>query len=202
MPREFEGLSTQDLMAAFEGPPPEGDNYAAYYYTEIAHELGTRGTGDVQGFLSEKLLEENIPKVRGAIFGLARLSGAKSWLPEKIVGFLEDSRPDVVAESIWALSHLRFRLALQQIQSFCEHDSPLVVGAALHILARQYPKEAVSILLDALENSHHIVRETACDELDDLGIIDAIPSLKKLLNDPHEDVRQAATTALENLSSR
>ena len=44
-----------------------------------------------------------------------------------------------------------------------------------------------------------LMRENACDELDQLKALEAIPALLPLLEDPHPQVRQAAQTALDNL---
>ncbi len=197
----LKNLSIRELMAAYEGPSPEGDDYASYYFTEVAHELGSRGTAPVREFLLEKLRGEDANLVSGAIYGLGLFENSKSWLSERIVGFLEDDRPAVVAETIRALTEVDYRLPMQQIEGLYVHSDPVVVGAALEMLARLHPKEAVPRLLDALNHAHCIVRESACDELDDLDVIEAVPNIRRLLNDPHEDVRQAARTAIENLLS-
>ena len=41
----------------------------------------------------------------------------------------------------------------------------------------------------------------AVDELDDLECVSALPRIRKLLQDPHNDVRQAAATAVRNLEA-
>jgi HEAT repeat protein len=57
------------------------------------------------------------------------------------------------------------------------------------------------MLIHALSDQEFIVRENAIDELGELGQPEAIPYLQPLLNDEHPDVRQAAETAIEVLTS-
>ncbi len=56
--------------------------------------------------------------------------------------------------------------------------------------------------MQGLNDSDYIVRETAVDALDDLGVTDAVSAIEMLLEDPHEDVRLAARTAVDNLRGR
>jgi HEAT repeat protein len=69
----------------------------------------------------------------------------------------------------------------------------------LRFISRLFPKEAPPILLEALEDPHYIVKENAIDELDDLGVIEAIPYIRPFLSDPHPYVVEAAQTAISNL---
>ena len=56
------------------------------------------------------------------------------------------------------------------------------------------------MLIAALKDPHYIVRENAIDELDDLEYYQALPDIRALLQPgEHEDVIQAAETAIENL---
>jgi hypothetical protein len=44
-----------------------------------------------------------------------------------------------------------------------------------------------------------LVYENACNELDDLEAVEAMPALTPLLDDPHPHIQQAARTGLDNL---
>jgi HEAT repeat protein len=80
-----------------------------------------------------------------------------------------------------------------------EHPSPYVVGSVLRFLSRNHPDRARPILLEALGSGEPVVRQNAVDEIDELGYAAALPRLRRLLEDPDEDVRQAARTAVANL---
>ena len=66
-------------------------------------------------------------------------------------------------------------------------------------MSKLYPDEAFLLLIEALQDSDEIVRQSAIDEIDELEIIKAIPYIRPLLDDPSPDVRQAAETAIQNL---
>ncbi|MGK7949974.1 MAG: HEAT repeat domain-containing protein [Xenococcaceae cyanobacterium] len=68
-------------------------------------------------------------------------------------------------------------------------------------MSKLYPREARSLLLESLQDSHCVVRESAIDEIDELNLVEAIPVLRPLLNDSSIEVRQAAETAIKNLAS-
>ncbi len=69
-------------------------------------------------------------------------------------------------------------------------------------MSHLYPGEAVPLLVDALHDDGSIVRENAVDELDWLGAAEALSALRPLTGDPDPHVRQAAETAVANLSVR
>jgi len=52
-----------------------------------------------------------------------------------------------------------------------------------------------------LADSHHIVRESAIDEIDELEMTKLVRREIEhlMLNDPEQDVRDAASTAIENI---
>jgi hypothetical protein len=59
------------------------------------------------------------------------------------------------------------------------------------------------LLLTGLRDRHFAVRESAVDALDETEALDAaqaLEAIQPLLDDPHPDVRQAAETAVHNLS--
>lgn len=114
--------------------------------------------------------------------------------------FLEDRRARVVAEAIDLLCHLECTSAREQILGLLCHPSPPVVGAVLRYMARHFPGEAIPLLEVALTSKDAIVRQNAVDELDELGRVEALPAIRRLLRDEDRDVRQAARTAVSNLA--
>ncbi len=87
----------------------------------------------------------------------------------------------------------------QAVRRMSDHQAPIVRAAVLDYLARAEPESARPALIQGLGDPDYIVRETAVDALDDLGAADAISAIEALLDDPHEDVRLAARTAVDNL---
>ena len=83
-----------------------------------------------------------------------------------------------------------------------QHPSPSVRARVLEFLRQLDPEAARSALLAALHDPDYIVRETAVDELDDLGAVEALTALQPLLADPHPHVRQATEGALRRLNER
>lgn len=61
-------------------------------------------------------------------------------------------------------------------------------------------RSIIDILMAALKDGSHIVRENAIDELEELQARDAVPALRLLLDDSHRDVRAAARHALQTLA--
>ncbi|PZS24354.1 MAG: hypothetical protein DLM61_22395 [Pseudonocardiales bacterium] len=51
-------------------------------------------------------------------------------------------------------------------------------------------RRAIPLLLDALNDPHHLVREQAVRELDQLDYKPALPRIEPLLRDSHTDVRR------------
>lgn len=197
---ELAGLTADELIKVFLKEPPEDDReYAGY--SEVVHQLAKLSPELSKDFFLEQLENSDSRRVRGAIEGLSLLDVRADWFATTVGRFLNDDRHELVGETLWALAFVQYSLGKDRNIEFCGHPDPFVVAAGLHLLARSYPTQAASILFDALNHAHNVVRSSACDEIDDLEIVEAIPKLKPLLKDRHPDVRQAAATALDNLSS-
>ena len=198
---ELKGRTADELIKVFLEEPPEHEReYAASYYSEVAYQLAKLSPERSKDFFLRQLQNSDNRRVRGAIEGLNLLDVKPEWFAATVHRFLDVARHELVAETLCALAFVKYSLGIDRTIEFCRHTDPFVVGAGLRLLARSYPKIAAPILLDALSHDHNVVRSRACDELDDLEIVEAIPKLKPLLQDPHPDVRQAAAIAIENLS--
>jgi len=114
---------------------------------------------------------------------------------------LSDKRPMVVAEAVDTLWHLGCREATKSVSKLLDHRSPFVVGSALRFFARCAPDKAVPLLEKALKSAMPIVRQNAIDELDEMNYKPALAKIKRLLEDPDQDVRQAASTAVAHLEN-
>ena len=196
---ELEKLRLEALIERFQSQPLEGKEYASGYYMEIAERICEYGEEGV-GFLKQQLSNPNVARVRAVLFALSVKKLRPDTLPV-LMSALNDRRPLVVAEDIDGLRHNGYQEAMEQIVLLISHPSPYVAGAALRFVSAFDRDQAIPLLLNTLKHPHFVLRENACDELGNLEVIEAIPDLTRLLNDPHPYVRQAAQTALEELRS-
>jgi HEAT repeat protein len=139
-------------------------------------------------------------RLRGAVFGLG-LSPTRNRAQEaRLVALLGHTEPLIVAEAIAALKNSDHKEYWSVIVPMFRHESPVVRGAVLryarHALAND---QAYSFLVAGLDDPDSTVRESAIDELGDLGNKEAVTRIRPLLKDSDEDVRQAARTAINGL---
>lgn len=188
------GLPVAELVDRFSVDDEYDD-----YYEAVARELYERGRVDV---LERELSGRRIPQLRAALTVLAMHRGAESEFVERVESLTSDSEPVVAADAIRLLGSLRVTDLGERIRGAGEHPSPFVRAAVLDYLARAEPASAYPALLRGLHDDDYVVRETAIDALDDLGATEAIARIEALLDDPHEHVREAARTAVDNLRDR
>lgn len=191
----------QRLIDFFHEPAPEGEAFAFGYYSELA--LLIRNV-DQQGvrFLYDERAQTGIPQLRAILFALAEPPKLRrSWLPHLWLSYLDDERPEIVAEAIDGLWRYGEKKAKYRVLQLQQHFSEYVRGSVLRYASHVMPRFAPFFLISALKDTHFIVRETAIDELDRLEIIEALPYLYPSLEDDHAQVRQAASTAVENLTN-
>jgi len=205
---ELDRQSVDEWMRGFVDPrqvkamPAEE---RALWLQEVATCIGGAGTKGITYLLS-CISGADALRLRAIFLGVSfpnnRLSARKrDEIRVRLTPFLDDARALVVADAIDALRRLECREVLEQIRSLRNHRSPFVVGSVLRFLAWCAPDQAVPILEQALESSKYIVRQNAVDELDDLECVSALPRIRRLLDDPHKHVRQAALTAVRNLET-
>lgn len=190
------GLSVAELADRFSVV----DEYDDYYET-VARELYEQGRAGIEG-LEQELAGRRVPQLRAALTVLAEFQGADPGFIDRVKTLVGDSEPLIAADAIRLLGSLGVTDMGELILGMREHPSPFVRASVLDYLARAEPESAYPALLHALRDDDYIVRETAIDALDDLGATEAIPVIEPLLEDPHEDVRQAARTAVDNLRDR
>jgi HEAT repeats len=198
---ELENLDINTLIQKWNSQPTISDE-SELYYQEIAYlirEKGEIGSRFIANFLlDERNLDDEV-----------RIQAALRFLPlyknkninEFLFRCLDDNRSKIVFLAIDALSYIQDSSAFERILSFKEHENPFVRGSVLRYLSKLYPDTAYPLLIEALQDSHYIVRENAIDELDEMQDVRAIPYIEPLVHDVHPHVRQAAQTALKNLSA-
>ncbi|MGF1490518.1 MAG: HEAT repeat domain-containing protein [Prochloraceae cyanobacterium] len=198
---ELDRLDLISLIDYWQNVEPlEDREYAASYYSELAFLIVDRGEAG-RLFLREQINNSNNEQL-GAI--LYFFSSKKHPLPLNILlKYLEHKSDYVILNAIEGLRMQAEKKAKKEVLKLRFHESQYVRGAVLRYLSRLYSKEARSILIEALKDPGYIVRESAIDEIEELEIIDFIPYIRPLINDPHPHVRQAAATAIkyfENLN--
>lgn len=196
--KELDNLSLDELKQAFFGEPIDGEEYTqSYFFDEVACLIAEKGPAGLE-FLSSQI--EKVDTVHLAAILLA-LYTAEEYLPNtQLLSYLKNDQPIIVMQAINDLSLRQCKDALEQVEKLLEHPSPLVRSSCLRYFRRITPENAVPLLLASLNDIDFIVREEAIDSLDELDAVEAIPYLKPFLRDSHPDVRQAAETALKNLS--
>lgn len=198
---ELDQLNLEELIARFEIPPPEGEEYADAYYLEVASLIGQKGEQGV-AFLVEQLGKADTARLRAI---LSALTGAGLETPltaEQLFSYLEDERPEIVAEAVDGLRRQCKKEGTGRVLGLLQHPSPYVRGSVLRFMSQLHPDSALTLLINALKDKHFIVRENAADEMGELGKPEALPHLRSLLTDPNVDVRQAAQTAIEILEAK
>lgn len=172
------------------------------YYQEVAIRIRKKGAIGV-GFLFGKMDESSILQLRGVIIGLTspilETHELKHVLKKYLTKYLQHKQPLLVMDAIDGLRVQGETDIVDTVLDMRHHSSPYVRGAVLRYMGQLYPQKALPLLFAALQDTHHVVRSTALDELDSLETKDAIPQIRPLLNDPHPHVRQAAQTAIDNL---
>jgi HEAT repeat protein len=192
---ELDGLNLNELEQQFEH---DGD-YSTFY-DEVAKYIAEQGAPGLSYL--KKVVEEDrmdVPQLRATIWILG-LQEENPWYREKLQTLLKDPRELIVAEAVDGLARIKARDLSEHILQLRSHPSPYVRGSVLRYMSKLFPNEAPPMLIRALQDPHYIVRENAIDELDDLEYYQALPYIRPLLYNQHEDVRQAALTAVENLT--
>lgn len=207
---ELDGLGITELLEAFHQPARDGDEYAFAYYSEIAWRLRQHSEMGNTALWNE-IGKANMEQLRAILVALtAPVTVHPQFKPlghQRLLELrnllktcLDYTEPLIIAEAIDGLTHLGEKDVLNHVLSLRTHPSPFVRGSVLRYMARLWPERSFQLLIEALNDPQFIVRESALDELGELGRPEAIPHIQPYLADEHPDVRQAAQTAIENLT--
>ena len=111
---------------------------------------------------------------------------------------LSDSRPLIAMAAIDGLGMLQDIEAMNAVLALRDNPSEWVRGAALAYMRSCAPAQAVPMALAALADAHFMVRETAIDHVDELGVAGQyLDRIRPLLDDEHPQVRSATAWAIE-----
>jgi HEAT repeat protein len=190
------------LAQRFEGPPPEGDEYASVFYDEVALLIRARGGEAGSRYLLDSASDADALRLRSSFVALA--ASPADNRPEVLSllrAGLAHKDPWVVGEAIDGLTRLHASETREQVAALRQDERPPVRGSVLRYLSRIDGSAATSELVAALSDPEALVRENAVDELHELGAVKAIPAIRELSDDPDANVRQAAETALHGLAT-
>lgn len=204
---ELDKLPLQALLEQFssECPGRVDPSEKDLWFQEVAVRIARAGSEGVS-FLLGSIPNLDRIRLRAVLLALSFIpkAVAEARLEELkgvLVRFLAANDPELILEAIESLNHLGAVDVTREVLPLLAHPSPYVVGSALRYLSRHHPELAKPALLGALKSNEPIVRQSAIDELDDLGCSEAVPYIRSLLEDEDMDVRQAARTALANLEA-
>jgi HEAT repeats len=193
---ELDCLSLDELMQRFRAPEPVPDELGTYF-SEIGIWIGMRGEEGLRLLLDEApAVEDDEERLSAVLEGLSYGSHEDAAIVGVLLAHLNDARPAIVLVAIESLGQTGATSAHDAVLALRDHPSPYVRGSVLRYLQHVYPEEAVPAMLQGLRDPEFIVRESAIDGLDELGIVAALPAIRPFVNDPHPHVRQAAEWAV------
>jgi hypothetical protein len=199
--------SADELVEGFRtGPRPEDrvpEEEEPFWLEEAAIGIARSGERGLDCLLQE-VPGADEPRLLAILLALSfvpqgALEQGRGRIRDALVSFIRDPRPLVAANAIDTLRCLNYAEVGQDLLPLLRDKSPYVVGSVLRYLRRHDPGVAGPILLDALDSPEPIIRQNAIDELDDLNSVEALPRIRRLLNDADDNVRQAAQSAVRNL---
>ncbi len=204
---ELENLDVEALIQKWQAPP-FADTNPDLYYQEVAYALvlsSDRGITFLQNLLNDTTIQTDTSRLAATIWALGSCEQIQPELTPQLTTFLEtEPRDYILWATIEACAWQNHTLVKALVSEKLTHPSPILRGSALRYFDRLFSAEALPLLLQVLNDEHYIVRESAIDILDerDYGLE---PSglralLEPFLTDPHPDVREAAETAIDNLS--
>jgi hypothetical protein len=203
----FNHLSFEELVARMRREPDESEvaadpELAATYYMDVGFALGDLGSPGVSWLLGEaSRVEGDERRLRGVLAGLARREMPRELAHAARAVFrqhLSDTRPLIMMVAVDGLGMLQDVEAMNAVLALRGNPSEWVRGAVLTYMQSCAPARAVPMALDALADAHFIVRETAIDTLDELGVAGQyLDRIRPLLDDEHPHVRSAAEWSIE-----
>ena len=193
---DLDNLSLDELIQRFRGPPPDAEE-SAIYYGEVAVCIQRFGEPGLGFLLDERAaIEQDEDRLRALLLGLTYERRDDTGVRALLLGYLGDPRPLIVMDAIDGLRYWRVSESRELVRALAQHPSPYVRGGVVRYMAAVFPNEATPLLLDALHDEHHVVRESAIDAIDDEDLTALLPAVRPLLDDPHPHVRGAAQWAL------
>lgn len=195
---ELEGSTLDELIAAFHGPPLDGEEYRASFYDDVAIAIAEHGG---IAFLEGELDQDDDDRMAAAMGALAFCEDPavdRRGLVIRLKRLLAHANPDVVVTVIDSLRALGDRTVHDRVLELLGPGPVIVRARALIYLRVLFPDSALPLLLDALQDPDPTVRFTAVDQLDELEQFTDRATFERMLDDPEEDVRGHARYILDH----
>jgi len=210
---ELDSLSLSELEARFRAalpedpdleaavPPDPGLEYDDLWYDEVAIAIRKRDPQDGVRFLRGEVAAADPDRLAAILLAITWFGERDRGNADLLIEGLKHPDEAVVARAIDGIAGLGGCGLTERILALSADPRELVRGAVLRFARHVVPDRAPTLLLDALQDPHYIVRWNAVDELEELGYTPALARIEALLADPHPRVREAALSAIASLEA-
>ncbi len=211
---ELDSLSLTELEARFRAAPPEEPDledaappedpdleYFQLWYEEVAIAIRKRDPNEGARFLRGQVAGADPERLTAILLAITWFDERDRVHADLLIECLEHPDEHVVAEAIGGLAGLGGCGLTERILALGADPRALVRGAVLRFARRIVADRAPTLLLDALQDSHYIVRSNAVAELEELDHTPGLARIEALSEDPHPHVRQTVLSAITNLGS-
>lgn len=195
----FRKASFEQLTRWWNGVDPPPADFAEMYLDEVAFALTQHGRVGID-LLKQSLESPDAERRRAALYFLAWPRSADEDVHVALQEAFAASPSSLKFTALWGFIHLAwFPIERRELERLLDHEDSLLAAVAMCYLSRALPDESISILRSALSSINPRMREFACDEIGERGIVELRSEVRRLSHDPDEAVAQAAGTSLEFL---
>jgi hypothetical protein len=190
--RELESKMVPELLAAFDGPLLDGEEYQASFYDDVAQRIVELGGSEQLG---DRLDTDDDDRLAALLGALSSRQAASVDRVERQVVFrraLLHHYPSVVAAAVDGLRSINDLEVRDQVFDLIATAPPIVRASGLGYMRTMFEEEAAPLLLAALDDPDPIVRFAAVNELDDLDGFSDRATFERMLDDPDADVSAVA----------
>jgi hypothetical protein len=147
--------SIDQLIQQFKSVLDDGDLYANFYYQEITDALiksGQKGLLYLKNWIAQNDPKVSAPisiaRLRAALFALAQVNSGqdREWIKSLLLRYLEDERPEILAEAIDGLRHQKARYTIRVLM-LLNHPCAQVRSSVLRFFAALHPHRAFPLLV-------------------------------------------------------
>ncbi len=195
----IDDASLTQLLRWWEGTdllPEDFDEDGIY---EVAYALSTHKPEGVQT-LKRFLESSDMLRRRATLHALADPEIADAEIRAALITAFRSEDPALITAAFWGFIQLQyFPLEQSAIKALMEGMDQRLAALAMVYLSQACPDDSVSILRGALQSPNPRMREYACNEIGDRGIVELKDEMRTLLDDPDADVAQTAAYCLDQL---
>lgn len=139
-------------------------------------------------------------RLKAAIFALSHFMANSFQIKQLFLKFLQHKDPLIITEVIQAFIYLKDTEVWEALENFKTHFSPYVRKAILHYISFALDEnDAFQYLIEALNDAHPLVKETAIEALANLGNINAIAYIEPFTFDTRASLKETAQQAIKTL---